>query len=297
MSDNKNKGCVLALGYFDSVHVGHRAVIAKAKEISDKKRLKTVVFTFDGNLRAQILGEKLKCIYLPSERKTILEKLNVDSVYFAPVTKEFLSLTKKEFLDKVIENFNVSVFVCGRDYRFGKFAEGDVDYLKEYASNNGLEVLIVNDVNMDGQKVSTTRIRRLLEDGEIKKANALLETPFFITGEVVRDRGVGKKMNYPTVNVKIDGQKQMPKEGVYKGKVEIEKEVYLAVINHGRRPTFGLDQVVTEAHIINFNRDVYGKRIKVIFEDYLRKPKKFLGIEELKEQLRKDVKSVEKAND
>lgn len=283
---------VIALGYFDCVHTGHRKVLSEAKTLADSFGANFTVFTFEGNLKAYIEGEEGTFVYSDAERKELYLSLGADEVYFAPINYDFLSTGKLDFLDDLNNRFNICAYVCGEDYRFGKFAEGNVWYLQSYAERKGQKVKVVETVFTNGEKVSTSLIKRYLKTGEIDKANALLGSPYRIVGEVVKDRGVGKKIGFPTANVEIAKGRCEIKPGVYAGKVTAEGNEYLAVINFGSRPTFDLNKRVCEVHLIDFNGDLYGKKITVKFERFMRSVIKFLDTESLIRQIKKDVTEV-----
>jgi riboflavin kinase/FMN adenylyltransferase len=289
MLDNKT---VIALGYFDSVHIGHRQVIKKARETAEKLSANLAVFTFGGNLKGAIFGEDEKCVYTPVERKAIMSEIGVSEVFFAPTTKEFLSLDKKEFLDFINQKYNIVCYVSGLDYRFGKNGLGDKDFLKEYATSHSQDYLICDTENYKKEKISTTRIKECLAKGKVKEAGEMLGRSYSITGKVFEDRKVGRKLGFPTVNVKIDREKFKLLCAVYKGRVNLGGIDYDAVINYGARPTFDLDNALIEAHIVDYNGDLYGREITIYFENFMRKIKKFSSIDELQEQLREDVREV-----
>ncbi len=290
MSDNKKT--VIALGYFDSVHRGHIEVMRKARELAKKSGASLVVFTFDGNLKGAINGELEKCVYTPLERKEIIEKTGVDEVFFAPVTKEFLSLDRKEFLDYLNGKYDISYYVSGQDYKFGFKGLGDSEYLKRYSSARGQQYVVCPTEDYLGEKISTTRIKACLKDGYIVAANVMLGRSYSITGKVFEDRKIGRKLGFPTVNIKIDSDKFKLKGGVYKGRTRIDGVEYKAIINYGARPTYGLNESLIEAHIVDFSGDLYGKELTLFFDDYLRDIKKFSCENELKAQLNEDLKSV-----
>ena len=293
MSDKVLEKVVIALGYFDSMHLGHQKVIGEAKKLADELSCKLVVFSFKGNLKAMLSGEKDKCVYNVKERETMYRAMGADEVYFAPVDFTFLSLGKLAFLNKINKKYDIQGYVCGADYKFGKFATGTIDDLKKFAEGKDQKVLIVDDVLDDeGKKISTTRIKKMLDDGNIEKANAMLGSEFFIAGKVEEDRGVGSKLGCPTANISIDKDKQRVKDGVYAGKVIVDDKIYLAVINYGPRPTFGLDEKRLEAHLLDFDENIYGKTVKVIFDRFLRPIVKFYSTEQLQEQLNKDILAV-----
>lgn len=291
MSDNKVK-TVLALGYFDSVHLGHRAVISRAKRLAEEVGAKLTVFTFKGNLRALLSGEKETQVYLSNERACVLKDLGVDSIYFAPTSASFLSKGKLAFLRDINKKYNVVGYVCGKDYRFGKLGKGNVLYLKEFAKNKNQTCLVVDDVIDGNQKISTSRIKKLLIGGDISNANKMLGKPFFVTGTVVRDRQVGKEIGFPTINMNIQKDKVHLKEGVYLGHCTVGGKSYRAMINYGSRPTFNLDEKLIEAHLLGFMGELYGKKITLYFNAFIRGVCKFSTKEELIERLIKDKEDI-----
>ena len=298
MSDKILKPVVMALGYFDSVHLGHKKVIETAREYARENNLKLVVFTFKGNLKAVLSKSDDKCVYLFNERKNLLKEMGADEIYFAPVSANFLSLSKEAFLKKLGSKYDVKCFVCGTDYRFGKFGEGDVSFLKQYCQENAKECIIESDFLFDGEKVSTTLIKKLLTAGEVEKANVLLGRDYSITGKVFKDRMVGSKIGFPTVNIKIDEDKFRIKDGVYEGKIKIYNEEYKALINYGARPTFDLSEKLVETHVIGFSGDLYGKEITISFLRRIRDVIKFSSKEHLISQIKKDILSIkEEEND
>lgn len=287
MSDNKKT--VIALGFFDSVHLGHRAVVCSAKKIALNGGASLTVFSFAGNLRKAVFKNDEKIVYNDQERQALLRSLGADEVYFAPTDQEFLDTDKKDFLDFLNEKYDICAYVCGEDYRFGKGGKGDVEYLREYAKARDQKVFVENDFLYGGQKVSTSNIKKLLESGDLERANILLCEPYSYSSIVVKDRRVGSKIGFPTINFKVDKEKQPLKNGVYAGHTVIFGKKYKTVINYGNRPTFNLDEKLIEAHIIDFSGDLYGEKIKLYFDKYLREVKAFKSAEELKEQLEKDV--------
>lgn len=289
MLDNK---VVIALGYFDSVHKGHRLVLDTAKRCAKKHGASFVVFTFDGNVKSFFTNQPDKSIYTSEERLQILNELGVDQVFFAPTTSEFLSLSKQEFLDFLCEKYNVVAYVSGEDYTFGKFGSGNVDYLREYASAHGQEYVVVDTLLSDAEKVSTTRVKSLLSKGDVKGANALLVRHYSVAGRVCHDRKVGKKLGFPTINLHVNKHKFNILDGVYKGHVFIDSVKYDAIINYGARPTFNLDEKLLEAHILDFDGDLYDREITVFFDQFMRNIQKFSSSCELQSQLQTDLQNV-----
>ncbi len=280
---------VIALGCFDSVHLGHQKVIKTAKKYADENGLTLTVFTFSGNLKAIIGSNDEQNVYLTEEREKLLKSLGVNDIYFAPSTKEFLSTDKKDFLDHLNQKYNIACYFSGEDYTFGAFGKGDVCYLSAYAKEHNQKHMVVKTLNMFDQKISTTLIKKHLKDGQIDKVNLLLGRNFSVCGTVFKDRQVGKSLGFPTANIKLDKDKICVKTGVYVGKTKVDVKEYLSIINCGARPTFNLNESVIESHLIDFNGNLYGKKIEVYFLSYLRDIKKFESQDKLKEQLSFDI--------
>lgn len=291
---NEKTSCVLALGYFDGVHIGHRKVIDEAKKLADFLGCPLAVFSFSGDLRSFLSGEKEGFLYTPEEREKLLRSLGAEEVYFAPVDKEFLAKSESEFLQFLQDKYDIKGFVCGKDYTFGAFGKGNVEYLKAYAKDRGITCVAVDTVidRTTGAKVSTTFIKSLLKEGKIEKANEYLVGSYFIEGSVLPDRGVGRTIGFPTANIKCPSEKILLKEGVYFGHIYIENKKYVCVINYGARPTFALDDFTVEVHVIDYCGDLYGKTLCVCFDGYMRDIVKFADKNQLTEQIEKDVASA-----
>ncbi len=297
MSDKIKKPTVLALGYFDSVHIGHRKVIQTAKRYAKEQGVTLTVFTFGGNLRAMLNRSDDKSVYLPKEREELLRGVGADDVYFAPVDFNFLSMGKLAFLNMINKKFNIIGYVCGEDYHFGKFGKGGVEDLSKYAEENGQQLIVAETELFEGKKISTSYIKRLMSIGSIDKVNALLGEPYFVTGKVFADRMVGREIGFPTLNLKINKEKHRLRDAVYAGHIYIDEKRYKAIINYGPRPTFDLNEKLIEAHILDFNGDLYGKEVKLFFDSYMREIQKFSGIESLNRQLQKDLETIKEIND
>lgn len=282
---------VMALGLFDGVHLGHEKVILEAVKRAKGLDCVPSVFTFDGNLKKS-LGLSSKLIYSFSDKVAIIKSLGVDELYVLKVSDETLNLTKEEFLNGIFSKYDVKGFVCGRDFSFGKNGEGNVEYLKEFSSRKNVAVTIVDILERDGVKISSTLIKNLLISGEIKKANTLLFKKFFIKGVVYKDRGMGKTVGFPTANIKIDGNLVEPKEGVYTGVGKVDEKTFPAIINYGTRPTFDVNVKAAEAYLDGLDYDIYGKVLTIEFSDRIRDVKKFADVAALQEQLKSDLKKL-----
>ncbi len=282
---------VIALGFFDSVHIGHIALIEKAKEVAKIKGICSAIFTFKNDM-SKVVKRSNGLIFTYYERLKKFKNLHIQSVIFANFTKEFSNLSPEEFIKILTTEFCVKAIVCGKDYKFGKGGHGNVEVLKSICHNYGVEVFVQEEVKKSEERVSTSIIKSLLGTGKIKEANSLLGSPYFISGKVVKDRQVGKDLGFPTANVKIDGEKAPLKIGVYKTSVVLDEKKYSCITNYGARPTFSLDEVLTETYIDGFSGDLYGKEITVYFEEYLRDCVKFDSVNKLIKQLEKDLEKI-----
>ena len=280
---------VVALGYFDSVHLGHRKVIEEAKKLAEQLSAKVTVFTFDGNLRAALSLRDDKFVYSLEERKAIFAEMGINDVFVQSVDFNFLSMGKLAFLNWLNRKMNVVGYVCGDDYKFGKFAKGSIEDLAKYAEANSQILKIVEPLIYGNKKISSSRIKIMLSAGDIKTANELLGRPFSYTGTVVKGKGIGATMGFPTANLKLAKGKQPLKLGVYGGIVTLDGKEYKSVINFGSSPTFSGNEVLIEAHLSGEHGELYGKTITVKFLEYIREIRKFFSKEDLEKQIAKDL--------
>ena len=284
---------VIALGYFDGVHLGHRAVLKVATEQAKSRGVLSAVFSFTDNKKE---GKKsqLGRIFSTQRKCELLSELGFDFVIM-PDFSAFSSLSPEEFVDILKTNFNAVAFVCGKDFRFGKGAAGDVRLLNELASQSNISTYIVDDVVLDGENVSSTRIRNALSNGDIKTANMLLGRKYSISAEVAHGKHIGSRLLYPTINQPFEDGAALLKFGVYASKTIYDQKEMLSITNIGVCPTF-LDErkPTSETYIIDANVDLYGKTVEVQLIEFLREEKKFAGPEELKIQIEKDIETVKK---
>lgn len=283
---------VVILGFFDCIHVGHLALIGKGVEIAKSIGATPAVFTFANDINS-VFSKSDGLVLTFSERLKKLEKHSINTVITCDFNDNFVSLGCDEFLDKLTENFDVGAIVCGYDYTYGYRAQGNVESLKSYFENSAVKVVSLNPVLCDGERVSTTMIKKRLALGEIESANRLLVDHYFLRGEVVEGRKDGRKIGFPTANIFLPREKFRIKSGVYKTRVIVDGHTYAAITNYGSQPTFNQFDVVVESHIKSFSRDVYGKVITVIFDGFIRDIVKFSDVEDLRLQLKKDLEAFE----
>lgn len=286
--DSEYGELVVCLGYFDCAHLGHLQLIKKAKQSAKELNCKMGVFTFINNPYT-LLNKDIKNIYNIQDRELVFSYLDIDIVLEATFDNDFLSLEPDNFLDKLVKNKNVKQIVVGEDYTYGKEAKGNVGTLKKYCENNNILLEVVEILKYNEIKISSTYIRQLLVDGDIKTVNKLLSMPYFIMGNVVGGRKDGSKMGIPTVNINLDNDKVKLKDGVYASNVYIENIRYCSVTNIGGHPTFDDMKNNIECHIIDYSGDLYGKSIRIEFIERLRDITKFNKVEDLAMQIQTDI--------
>ncbi len=288
--EKMNTPLVLALGFFDCVHLGHRKVISRCKEIAKKLNAASAVFTFSNDINKT--GGKQ--IYTFSEREKLLKDEEVDFVISCQFDDAIKNTLPNNFIKLLFEAYDIRAIVCGTDYRFGKNAQGNVELLKSMCKSKGIDLIVVDEFVLDEKRVSTTDIKELLQNGKIEKANALLVKPYFITGSVIHGRGEGRTFGIPTANVSVNEDKTLPKSGVYACTLLVDGTEYKAVTNVGEKPTVGDYSFTIEALVGNgFNDDLYGKTVTVKFYKYLRDTKKFESSKDLADTVLADLKKWE----
>lgn len=282
---NRQKPIVIALGFFDCVHIGHRKLIDETINLAKELKADSAVFTFDNREEKFRKNNEIYSFY---EREKILESLNVDSVIYATLNEEFAALDGDSFLNMLFKNFHIVGIVCGTDYRYGKGASCDTSNLAEFAAGFNARVIIENFVTYEGEKVSTTMISDILSYGDLSIANNLLGEPYFVINKVESNFKRGRKFGCPTANVHLD-KKLKIKDGVYATVFEHDGKKYASVTNVGTKPTFNDENFTVETHILNFSSDIYNEEVKISFLKYLRSVKKFSNENELKNQINKDA--------
>lgn len=281
----------LALGFFDGVHIGHAKVLSETVRQAKLLSATPYCLFFLGNPKNK--DGKAQLINDDEERERAIISYGIEGLIGFPVNESNLNKSKDEFLKEIADKYNVVRYVVGEDFRFGRNAGGDTEYLKRYASENGGGVSVVKEVTDDGKRVSSSIIKEYLKNGEVEKANSLLTFPFSLAGTVVHGRAEGHKLGFPTANFYPDARIVTLGNGVYAGYTIIDGNKYVAIINYGPRPTFSLDDVIVEAHVIGYSGDLYGKKVRMNFIGRLRGQIKFDSEKRLRDQLEEDKKRAE----
>ncbi len=283
---------VAATGFFDGVHKGHTKVLSLLCEIAAQEGKKSAVITFWPHPRnvLQQQAYSLRLLTSIEEKKALVKGLGVNKFITIPFCKEFSRNTTKEFLkDYLKDKYNVSTLIIGYDHRFGHDKVSHQQMI-EMAREIGIKIIKVSEFIQDDNVISSTKIRNLLQEGNIEKANSFLGYRYGLKGVVVSGQKVGRTIGFPTANMKLyEPLKMIPADGVYSVFVEVLGKVYVGICNIGTRPTVGESNERTiETHILNFSEDIYGLDIKIEFVDRIRQEQKFPSMEALKGQLQKD---------
>ena len=283
----KEEPTVLVLGYFDGIHLGHKALFERARKVADERGLTVTVLTFPESPRlafSRFTPELLLHLTSQEQRYLLLEKNGVDQLVMTPFTSEFASNTPAEFIERYVKGLNAQALVAGFDYHFGN-CRADVQDLMELFDG---QVEIVSEVSLRGEKVSSTRIRQAIQSGDVSLANQLLGYPFMTEGIVVHGDARGRTIGYPTANLAPLDRVYLPSEGVYVAEVEVDGKRYRAMTSVGKNVTFDGTELRIEAHIFGFDRFIYGEKMTIFWLEKIRDMVKFDGIEGLMEQMKSD---------
>lgn len=289
-------GVVATLGFFDGVHVGHRHLISQVKAEAGRLGLPSAVITFPVHPRKVLQADyqpKLLCGY--EEKLEQLATTEVDYCISLPFTTELSRLTAREFITDVLtERIGVHTFLVGYDHRFGHNREEGVDAYLSYGNSVGMNVIQATELRVEGENVSSSRIRRLLMSGEILQANRLLSYNYTLSGKIVEGYQVGRTIGFPTANVKAwEKYKVVPLLGVYAVRVHFRGETHGGMLYIGTRPTLqNGTEISVEVNIFDFNEDLYNESLTVEFIDFIRSDEKFGSIRQLVEQIHRDKENV-----
>ena len=285
------KQSIVTIGTFDGVHIGHQEIIKKLIENTNGNTSESVILTFFPHPRMVLQkGNSIKLLNTIDEKIELLQKNGLDNLIIQPFTKEFSRLTALDFVREIlIKNIQTKKLIIGYDHRFGRNREGNFEQLREYGETYGFSLEEIPAQDIKHITVSSTKIREALEKGEIKKANSFLGYNYMLTGEVVSGKAIGRKYNYPTVNIDIkEDYKLIPKSGVYIVDTTINDKHYYGIMNIGNRPTLDGKNKTIEVHLLDFDQNLYGEKIQVGLLKRLRDEQKFDSIELLFEQIQKD---------
>ncbi len=280
---------VVTSGTFDGVHVGHSKILSRLQEIATKKNGETVVITFWPHPRLVLHPEdtSLRLLNTFEEKAELLKAQGIHHLVRIPFTKEFSQLSSEEFITQIlVETIGTKKLVIGHDHHFGKNREGSFEQLKLNGPKYGFEVEEIPRQDVDHVGVSSTKIRKALEDGDIETAKHFLGHPYSLTGRVIMGDKLGRILGYPTANVEIDtSYKLVPADGIYAATVQYAHGLFKGMLYIGNRPTVNGVKRNIEVNIFDFNKDIYGESLTIFFHSLIRGDAKFNDLEELKRQL------------
>lgn len=285
---------IYALGFFDGVHVGHQALLKACRELADSNGMLAGAVTFTAHPDTLVFGSSPALINTPADRKMLLKQHHMDTVQEIPFDRAMMQMPWQDFFRLLQEQYGAAGLVCGQDFRFGHKGEGDSEKLRAACAEAEIPCTVVPQQKLDGQVVSSTYIRGLLEEGKMAEAVRFLGHAHVLTGEVVSGKQLGRTIGIPTANLRLPAGILCPRFGVYACKAIVDRKEYLAVTNIGTRPTVEGDHVNIEAHLLDFDGDLYGKHMTLGFYEFLRPEQKFGSLEELQAEIQKNIAQTRK---
>ncbi len=288
----------LSIGMFDGVHRGHQSIIEKLNKISDEKNLQSAILTFWPHPRKIFNpADDLKLLNSIDEKKYLLDKNGLQSLFIKEFDEDFRNLTGEEFVRQVlVAQLNVKHLIIGYDHTFGKNKSGDFSLLKKMGPELGFEVEQVEAVNYKDINISSTQIRNALSNGNVILANEMLGYNYSVAGTVVHGKKIGRTIGYPTANIEVDALKLLPKKGAYIVDVFVKNHHYKGMLSIGTNPTVDGKMISVEVYILDFDQDIYDQEISINFRDFLHDEIKFESLEKLIERLDEDKKLTSEFN-
>lgn len=280
----------LAIGVFDGLHLGHRAVVEPVVSGARASGGVAGAVTFEPHpIQLLAPGKAPRRILASIEHKErLLSALGVELLVVLPFTREFSERSAEDFAGELFSLPGLRQVAVGEDWKFGRNRDGNVQQLREWGRQKGVEVVAVSPVMLGGERISSTRIRQALRDGNLGAAGAMLGRPYTVMGSVVKGEQLGRRIGVPTANIEV-GSEQLPPDGVYAILADVDGDEIPGVANLGMRPTVDGSRRLLEVHLFDFEDDLYGETVEVRFGVYLRGECAFAGIDELREQIERDV--------
>lgn len=280
---------IYALGFFDGIHQGHQALLLDCKGLAWQKNCQAGVVTFTSHPDTLVHGATPALINTIEDRVRLLKQYGMTRILELPFDRKLMEMPWQEFFRMLREEYGAAGFVCGEDFRFGCGGAGTATLLQEICREEGIPCIVTPQLKINGSAVSSTRIRGLLQEGNLEEANDLLGHPHMLSGNVQKGRQLGRTIGVPTANLRLPEGVVVPKFGVYACTAYIDGRIFPAVTNIGTRPTVGGTNVTVEPWILDFNEDLYDREITLSFHKFLRPEQKFGSLEELKTQIQQDA--------
>jgi len=285
------QGCLVTIGNFDGVHRGHREIFRRLAAEAAQRHAPTAVITFDPHPK-MIIHRERRPFYLittPEEKKALIEKAGIDALILIPFTPEFARTTADEFVRDILwARLRLAKILIGHDYTFGRDKGGNEELLKAWGRRLGFEVEVMNPFTVDGEVVSSTKVREAILAGEVERAARYLGRFYNLKGTVVEGRRRGTGLGFPTANIEAE-KVLLPAKGVYAAFARLRGETHRAVLNIGTNPTFGDEALSVEVYLLDFRGMIYGEELEVLFVGRLREERKFSTPQELVAQIHRDV--------
>lgn len=289
------KGKVIALGYFDGVHLGHGGLLRKARQMADELGALAAAVTFHPHPSVLLTGKSVPLLTSDEDRARLMQTLyGMDEVLTLPFDKALMTMPWLDFLETVlIRGFDAAGLVCGHDFRFGYRGEGTAEKLQAFCEARGIPCAVIPEIRLEGKTVSSTLLRQLLKEGDMDAAVRFLGHPHVLTGTVEHGFGRGNTWGIPTANVPFPRGIAVPARGVYATRVLVDGIAHIAVTNVGTHPTVGnTDEAQAEAWLLDFSGDLYGKTVTVEFYRLLREERRFPSVEALVAEIRRNAEET-----
>ncbi len=279
---------ILSIGVFDGIHKGHSSILEEMFNYALISDSNTGIITFEDTY-PKVFKNLSSFLLTKDEKREMIGLKGIDYMFCLPFDSKLRNLSPKDFIEFLRKNMEFSCILVGDNFKFGKGRTGDVSVLLELSKNYNFKVLVKPLHDIDNTTVSSSMIREALQKGDISFANKMLGYKYFIRGKVIKGDNIGEKIGFPTVNVKPDPSKLIPKNGIYKGKAKIRDKIYHSAIYIGTRPTFNGEELRIEAYLFDFAGNIYNEIIELVLEEYIRPDIKFPSLEELKKQITQDL--------
>lgn len=282
----------IALGNFDGIHIAHKEIILKTISQSEKLGLNPSVLLFNNHPKLITEGESPAVITPYKEKIRVLKELGIKTIYLIQFDKNLMELSPEDFVKKIlIERLKTKLICVGFDYKFGYQASGNVDLLNKLGQKYEFKTVVIDPIYRD-KIVSSTEIRSLIKKGNIEEANNMLGRKYSITGKVVDGNKIGHKLGFPTANLEFYDNYLIPKSGIYETAIVLDGKSYIGATSIGINPTFKNYGFKVETHILDFNKNIYGKELRLEFVRFIRDEKKFSNVEDLKKGIDKDINNI-----
>lgn len=288
----KRLQCVATIGVFDGVHRGHKFILDKLMHQARKKGLPSLVITFDSPPKKLLLKKFYGCITDLEEKISIIKSFGIRYVWVLKTNHELLQLSADEFIKQILKRFDIKGLIVGEDFRFGRKGKKGTAHLRDFSRRFKFGLTIIKKKKLHGRIISSTVIRESIRKSNFRRIEEFLGRKYFLKGKVVRGKGIGKKIGFPTVNIHTFDH-VIPPKGVYAAVLIYEGKKHLSAFNIGARPTLRTTKkIVIEGHIIDFKKNILGKSIKVVFLERIRSEKKFSSLQKLQEAISNDTRYV-----